>query len=70
MKNLDKICTIADVVVGIAGIFSSIYCGIKCAKISKQQMEELSETVSDKVLKKLTDTVSNTNVAEENGEKE
>lgn len=70
MKNLNVICNIANVVVGIAGIFSSIYCGIKCAKISKQQMDELSEETSNKVLRKIVEAASGTTSSEENGEKE
>lgn len=70
MKNLDRICSVADMVVGILGIFSSIYCGIRCAKISKQQMEELSEETSNKVLDKIVNLASGTTTTEENGEKE
>lgn len=44
---------LADVVVGIVGICSSIYCGIKCAKITNDQMEQISDMTADKLICKL-----------------
>ena len=39
--------------VGILGIGSSIYCGIKCAKITNYQMEQISDMTADKLICKL-----------------
>lgn len=51
--KLNTVFTIADVFVGIAGIFSSIYCGVKCAKINEKQMNELADKTSTMLLMKL-----------------
>lgn len=52
MKASDLL-KLADVFVGILGIGSSIYCGIKCAKITNDQMEQISDMTADKLICKL-----------------
>lgn len=52
MKASDLL-KLADVFVGILGIGSSIYCGIKCAKITNDQMEQISDMTADKLIRKL-----------------
>lgn len=52
MKTSDLL-KLADVIVGILGIGGSIYCGIKCAKISKEQMELMADMTVDKFIHKL-----------------
>lgn len=52
MKTSDLL-KLADVFVGILGIGSSIYCGIKCAKITNDQMEQISDMTADKLICKL-----------------
>ena len=44
---------LADVVVGIVGIGASIYSAIKCAKITEDQMEKISDMTADKLICKL-----------------
>lgn len=52
MKTSD-LFKLADVVVGIVGIGASIYSAIKCAKITNDQMDKISEMTADKLICKL-----------------
>lgn len=52
MKTSD-LFKLADVVVGIVGIGASIYSAIKCAKITNDQMDKISEMTADKLIHKL-----------------
>lgn len=57
MKTGDLL-KLADVAIGIFGVVSSIYCGIKCAKISQQQMEQVANMTSDMVIAKLANEIT------------